>query len=117
MSVCMCVCGVGGYTRCADGTSHESVALYVCECGVCLCGMCAYVACVCMCVYMWNLCVRACGVVCGCMLCVCEFMHACVCVYVCVVSVVCVLNVCVCVCACGMYLYKWCVHVCDVVCV
>jgi len=37
VSVCMCVCGVGGYTRYADGTSHESIALYVCECGVCLC--------------------------------------------------------------------------------
>ena len=94
MSVCMCVCGVGGYTRCADGTSHESIALYVCECGVCLCGMCVYV-CVhvaSLCTGMWW-CVGACYVC----VCVCEFMHACVCVYVCVVSVVCVLNgVCVC---------------------
>ena len=70
----MCVCGVGGYTRCADGTSHESIALYVCECGVCTCGMC-------MCVYMWHLCVRACGGVCGCMLCVCMCVLYVLCVY------------------------------------
>ena len=53
---------------------------------MCVNVVCAYVACVCVCVYMWHLCVRACGVVCvgACYVCVCvcEFMHACVCVYV-----------------------------------
>ena len=100
----MCVCGVGGYTRCADGTSHESIALYVCECGVCTCDISVYghvVRCVggcCVCVHVASLCMGT-------------WVGVCVCVCACI-------WVCACVCTCGISVrVKWCCVCVHVVCV